>query len=1039
MQEPGTGDGLSSKDPTTSTNERERVPQNELSSSALQEVTLVDPELLNDDENSRLIELGIRFCNEVTEAYGTPKEPKLSSGRVEKRVPMTYHNGGSDGHTSIGSEGVGVPRNALMIAQRVNDVAGAEIFDTRMRAIAFYASMAHDRIQLCGRALMSEGQGDGLGDERLTAELARKTYVADIVGISTEELTEEHENQLTRKQKENDNLIEKAVMATAFDTSRGSQNVVYKKGWTYHQDRLHDTDTQEILMQELVAAADLLGPSSLRGPLGAIEYCVEQLALKDKGQLLQQELGDHLGEDGRVFTSHDMSTLLRDISSNEILRKKFTELVNGQIQFFSTFLNYSDTAIRATTQGKGIKELFPGLEENANTLKEYYAALTSETADPLQIWESAHTGFKNLVTAADGAVYLSALPQAEFVSPPITDEEKAYNVCLSLREKFPTIFRGAYQFGTPGGADLDLRLCFKDTLPTETEQDQIRQEFQALNLGVDVDILFIEEQELLDGKIADLTQFSNAEAHLQYGFDPHYQQAAVGDTSMFSAYIFATMQPFYEETNQRLVTPEIALQNLRLSRDGAVGWTHYYTGAFLSEYKHYKENSDLSSPAYQKRLAKFFSRVTLGSTLAQLTPEQLEQLQPQLIDAIKEADQTTSSDEKMANVLLENVNTRFLLSEEDQELLRIAGDIRSGTVTDFSEEFVRRAESMLFYNAYQQGIERRFAPGQEVDYLTSYAFEMLARNPTFGARVETLHEGQQLITQGTTGESNFYYIPVTEDTPGVKIEVQTSTGETVPPRTRVPGSLVGEGPIFGILRRSGTVTALEDGTQVLVIDARVIQNLLADPYTFTALQSEVLQSNDARMADVLLQYFARESGRFVKETLPYTSLSSKDDADTVHQSNPLDQYNLGTEFHDILARYNSKQPDSPVTTISAAPSQKIKLFDQDQTNDKLFVVSEGTVHIRLKTGEEITLGQGEVFGESSILGTPTTGSANLPENSSVLAIDAAWFQKFTQTRQPIENLSTNSQDKTLLPRHLLYHLAYVGYDRVRRRLATQTH
>src|SRR4051812_18015133 len=119
---------------------------------ALAEVRVLDPELLERSDTSQLVELGLQIGKEVTEYFGTPSAPKWASGAHETSVIMSYHNGGEDGHTSVGPEGAGVPRNVLLIAKAVNDAAGREVYDPLMRATAFYAAESHDSRQLCGRA-----------------------------------------------------------------------------------------------------------------------------------------------------------------------------------------------------------------------------------------------------------------------------------------------------------------------------------------------------------------------------------------------------------------------------------------------------------------------------------------------------------------------------------------------------------------------------------------------------------------------------------------------------------------------------------------------------------------------------------------------------------------------------------------------------------------------------------------------------------------------------------------------------------------------
>jgi CRP-like cAMP-binding protein len=591
-------------------------------------------------------------------------------------------------------------------------------------------------------------------------------------------------------------------------------------------------------------------------------------------------------------------------------------------------------------------------------------------------------------------------------------------------------YRGAYQFGTPGGADLDLRLCFTD-LPSETDQERIRSQFQ--DLGVETDILFIAEKEIKDGKIADLIQFANAEQHLKYGFDPHYQQAAVGDTSLFSLYIFATMQPFQENSERPLLPAQEALDNLQITREGAIGWSHYYTGCFLGEYAQYKKDN-LTDAAYQKRLAKFFSRVTLGSALAQLDQSQLDVLKPQLIEAIQSSDQTHSTDEKMTEVLLGNQQIQENLSEDSKQLLTLAGQIRSGQIKDVSKIFTSRAESMLFYNAYQQGIERRLEPGQDADYLTSYAFEQLVRNPELHAKLEVHPEGHVFFEQGETNNDLFYLMLGQPENKGVKVVVKKADG-TTEEYVRSVGRTFGEISLFN-RPRSATVSSQQDGTEVYALDAQIIRDLLASKTISEELKQRVLQTDSARTVDVLLQYFSREAGIFLQQTLPYTNYPEQETPERLMENNPFAQYYLGEAFHDIMTGFIQEgNESSPVKRISA--DQTNTLFEQGVKNDKIYVVTKGPATITLQNGETITHQKDAVFGESSMLGTTTTGSAALSEEAEVLAIDANWFQQFTQSRQSLTNVPDSVQG--ILPRHLLYHLAAIGYGRIQNRLTTQVH
>lgn len=341
------------------------------------EVRVIDPELLERPDARMLVEMGSRFGVEVTKRFGTPDRPIWASGTSESSVLMSYHNGGHDGHTSVGPNGVGVPRNALLLAKAVNEAAGFEVYDPLTRARSFYESEAHDWRQLCGRTLMPEGQGHGHGDERLSAKEARDRYMAAGGSLAT------------------GRRIYRGVMATAFNPDTGAQNVDYT-GW------LNNPDDQvllyDVLGQELTAGADLLGAAYIgpddqrRGPLGVVEYSVESMCLVQKNGIIQARLRAHGLNPASVKS---FETMLEVIELDETLRTEFINTIAGQAQFLADYLKYSDQAIRRVC-GKGIDDLFPGRLQNAAVMAEYTTALR-KGASPRAIWLRARklAGYDN--------------------------------------------------------------------------------------------------------------------------------------------------------------------------------------------------------------------------------------------------------------------------------------------------------------------------------------------------------------------------------------------------------------------------------------------------------------------------------------------------------------------------------------------------------------------------------------------------------------------------------------------------------------------
>jgi hypothetical protein len=309
-----------------------------LHTSNLDAVAALDPVLIEDPATRRLIELGSRFIVEVTERFGTPAAPRWASGTVETEVFMAYHNGGMDGHTSVGPLGAGVPRGVLQIAAAINDAAGREVVDPLLRAMLFVAAAAHDHTQLCGRALLPEGHGHHHGDERISAATARARCLE--MGTDPETGT----------------LVFVSVLATAFDPVSKRQNVDY------------DRTDRAVLAQEITAAADLLSLTAPRGPLGSVEMVSESLCLRQRGRMVQTRLP-------LAASINSVPWLLDCVDRDAELRAAFAEGIAGQIAFYSGH-RYSDTRIRAVC-GAGIDDLFPGRPGNVETL-ELFAGLLAE-------------------------------------------------------------------------------------------------------------------------------------------------------------------------------------------------------------------------------------------------------------------------------------------------------------------------------------------------------------------------------------------------------------------------------------------------------------------------------------------------------------------------------------------------------------------------------------------------------------------------------------------------------------------------------------
>lgn len=300
----------------------------------LHQVYDLDPALAEHEQTRQLVEIGTDFILQVSQQHGAPDAPRWHQGSREATI-MTYHNGQSEhasGHSSIGVDGAGVPRGSLLLAAHINRAAGEEIVRPVQRALLFAASASHDVVQLCGRSFDNTN-----GDEEQSANLLRNRLLE--AGF-TQDLADEGATY---------------VMATMFNPAEMRQ-AIQTEGQPEHT----------VLGQQIIAAADLMSLATSRGPLGAMEWTLEELGLRTKNHALQHALDQQHQTTSEI---RGLSGLLSFVDSTPSLKAQFTASLEGQGKF-ARGLQYQDDAIRRAC-GQGVDDFFPnGREQTAQKLEQ---------------------------------------------------------------------------------------------------------------------------------------------------------------------------------------------------------------------------------------------------------------------------------------------------------------------------------------------------------------------------------------------------------------------------------------------------------------------------------------------------------------------------------------------------------------------------------------------------------------------------------------------------------------------------------------------
>lgn len=292
----------------------------------------IDPEIVRTPASALLVEIGARCIASVTDQHGTPAEPRWHRGTVDHTM-MTYHNGesnSSSGHTSVNLRGAGVPRNVLLLSGQINRRAGRSVVGPVQRGLLFGAAGGHDLVQLCGRSIEVSN-----GDEEQSARHIKKMILDK--GY-TEAIAEEGSRY---------------VKATIYDPKKG-KHVIATSGQT----------DETILGQEIMAGSDLLSPATVRGPLGSMEWTLEEMGLRSKDRILHTELAAR----GKTLRHvNTLGKLLMFVDDSEILRGRFVGGIRGQAGWIEG-LHYQDDMIKRAC-GVGIDTMFPGRSRTADKLR----------------------------------------------------------------------------------------------------------------------------------------------------------------------------------------------------------------------------------------------------------------------------------------------------------------------------------------------------------------------------------------------------------------------------------------------------------------------------------------------------------------------------------------------------------------------------------------------------------------------------------------------------------------------------------------------
>jgi CRP-like cAMP-binding protein len=596
-----------------------------------------------------------------------------------------------------------------------------------------------------------------------------------------------------------------------------------------------------------------------------------------------------------------------------------------------------------------------------------------------------------------------------------------------------------YTYGTTydkGGQDVDLGLVFNNL---ENKADLFTKIRNSLIVpGIEIHAFFYTKKDFLAGRLIydpDSLLINEYLSHDIQGLDPHLQTVAFSDSSMLAIYLFSTMKLFIPQTNDDTLTPDTGLDHIKLTRQGIIDWTKYYTAIFLNNYL--RGQTHKLSAIYIKQLAKFLVRVAMGFILEKRSEGELDKIKKSLVIELKKSLSTgVSTDEVMADFIKQSTRR---LAPSDIKLIISSGKIRSHKDLNI-KNYLNQAEKLLFYLAYQQGIEQRQDAFGPFDLLSTLAIDIFARELVADKKAEwVLFDDQNpyLMRQGEIAECVFY-LPLKRLTSQHKLEtnggciVETAKKDI----ERGAGRIIGETGVLLEVPRNANVRIQKGKTVAAIkIPADLFRNLFKDADLSNALNNqEVLTSEKARLLDILLRYFSYECAFYLRDLTGYLALPEKLKIEThasLVKNNPLHNFYLGDKFLETIETLYQKKYklENQLLVKKQKPGQ---IFAKNQATSAIFFVVGKDSEVILKgispkKEDQLMLETGAVFGEVSLIGKSTRSSAAmLKKGGYVFAVDADLFKRFANSRQYTQGLK-------ILPVQLLYHLAALNFGRIKNR------